>query len=87
MAHRKAALMVRQSLDPDSAYADVAVHGDGLTSLQYRATAAAITQEVPQAAKWDLNAPVRIRIERRGDRFTMLAGKPGEQLTTTGPPR
>ena len=30
VAHRKAALMIRQSLDADSAYADVAVHGDGL---------------------------------------------------------
>ena len=34
--HRKAVLMVRQSLDADSAYADVALHGNGLTSLQYR---------------------------------------------------
>jgi len=85
IAHRKAALMIRQSLEADSAYADVALHGDGLTSLQYRATAGAITQETPQAAKSDLTAPVRIRLERRGDRFTMLAGKPGEPLTTTGP--
>ncbi len=33
--HRKAALMIRQSVDPDSPYADVALHGDGLRSLQY----------------------------------------------------
>ena len=32
--HRKACLIIRQSLDPDSAYADVAVHGVGLTALQ-----------------------------------------------------
>ena len=32
-AHQKACLMVRQTLSPDSAYVDVAVHGDGLTSL------------------------------------------------------
>src|SRR5688572_12208353 len=31
--HRKAVLIIRQSLDADSAYADAAVHGDGLTSL------------------------------------------------------
>src|SRR5690348_14323705 len=31
-AHRKACLLVRQSLEPDSAYVDVAVHGEGLTS-------------------------------------------------------
>src|SRR4029077_5901960 len=34
--HRKACLLIRQSLDADSAYVDAAVHGDGLTSLQYR---------------------------------------------------
>jgi TolB protein len=85
VAHRKAALMIRQSLDPASAYADVALHGDGLTSLQFRPSAGAMTQEVKQEAKSDLSGPVRIRIERRGDSFTMLAGKPGEQLTSTGP--
>src|ERR1051326_3868195 len=70
IAHRKAALMVRQSLDPDSAYADVAVHGDGLTSLQFRPTTGAMTQEIRSEVK----APVRIRIERTGDRFTLFAG-------------
>ena len=35
-AHRKACLMIRQDLDADAAYVDVAVHGDGLTSLQFR---------------------------------------------------
>ena len=77
VAHRKAALMIRQSLEPDSAYADAALHGDGLTSLQYRPAAAAATLEVKQEAKSDLNAPVRIRIERRGNSFTMLAGQTG----------
>ena len=85
VAHRKAALMIRQSLDAGSAYADVALHGDGLTSLQFRPSAGAATQEVKQAAMSDLTGPVRLRIERRGDNFTMLAGKPGEQLTSTGP--
>jgi hypothetical protein len=28
--------MIRQSLDADSVYADVALHGSGLTSLQFR---------------------------------------------------
>ena len=32
--HKKAVLMLRQSLDADSVYADVALHGNGLTSLQ-----------------------------------------------------
>ncbi|MCP6286068.1 hypothetical protein NL472_27880, partial [Klebsiella pneumoniae] len=35
--HRKAGVMIRDSLEPDAPYADVVVHGDGLVSLQYRA--------------------------------------------------
>src|SRR5206468_10015425 len=81
VAHRKAALMIRQSLDPGAAYADVAVHGDGLTSLQFRPTAGAITQEIRSTRK----APIRLRIERRGDRFMMSAGDPGQTLDPAGP--
>ena len=79
--HRKAVLIVRQGLEPDAAYADVALHGDGLTSLQYRKAAGAETEEVQSALK----APVRIRLERRGDRFTLYAGAPGGKLEASGP--
>ena len=79
--HRKAVLMIRQSLDANSAYADVALHGDGLTSLQYRPTAGADTEEV----RSEVNGPVSIRIERRGNRFVMRVGKPGERLTAAAP--
>ncbi|MGB2899326.1 MAG: hypothetical protein WBB89_08680 [Candidatus Acidiferrum sp.] len=65
--HRKAVLMVRQSLDADSAYADVALHGSGLTSLQYREEKGAATHEV-QAS---VSAPKRLRIEKRGAYFTI----------------
>src|SRR5664279_3217183 len=44
--HRKAVLMMRQSLDGNSASVDVARHGDGLTSLQFRDAAGANTHEV-----------------------------------------
>jgi hypothetical protein len=81
VAHRKAALMIRQSLDSDSAYADVALHGDGLTSLQYRTLKGATTQEVKSA----LTAPVRIRIERHDDQFTLYAADPAGKLQATGP--
>ena len=62
-AHRKAVLMIRQSLDPHSIYADVARHGDGLTSLQYRDTTGGDTHEVETYGK----GPHRVRIEKRGD--------------------
>jgi TolB protein len=79
--HRKGALMFRQSLEPDSAYADVALHGDGLTSLQYRPTSGADTLE----QRSELKAPTRIRIERHGNEFTMAAGKPGDELKPGAP--
>jgi len=79
--HRKAALIIRQSLEPGAAYADVARHGDGLTSLQYRLTAGATTQEI----RSPVSGPVRIRLERHGDQFTMYVGPPGENLQSSGP--
>ena len=42
--HRKLGLIARSSLDEDAAYADAAVHGDGLTSLQFRRTRGADTE-------------------------------------------
>ena len=54
--------MIRQSLDADSAYVDVALHGDGLTSLQFREAKGAATHEV-QA---NVSAPSRVRLEKRG---------------------
>jgi Tol biopolymer transport system component len=73
--HRKAVLMVRQSLDADSAYADLALHGSGLTSLQFREEKGAATHEI-QA---NVSAPKRLRIVKRGAYFTMsLAGADGE---------
>ncbi|MEZ5351780.1 MAG: alpha/beta hydrolase fold domain-containing protein [Bryobacteraceae bacterium] len=80
-AHRKAVLMIRQDLSPGSAYADIALHGDGLTSLQYRPTAGGATSEVKAA----ISGPSRLRIERQGNRFTAYAGKAGQPLTPIGP--
>lgn len=80
-AHRKGCLMIRQTLDPDSPYADVAVHGDGLISLQFRRTPGAITEEV----KSTVNAPARVRIERRGDRFSLRVIREGKPDESVGP--
>ena len=44
--HKKAVLMLRQSLDADSVYADVALHGVGMTALQYRDEKGALTREI-----------------------------------------
>ena len=79
-AHRKAVLMIRQSLDPDSAYVDVALHGNGLTSLQYREAKSAPTHEIQS----NISAPVHLRIEKRGDYVSMWLGARGEKLQPSG---
>ena len=82
--HRKAVLMVRQSLDADSAYADVALHGSGLTSLQYREEKGAATHEI-QA---NVSAPKRLRMVKRGDYFSMwLADENGKFQLASGSTR
>ena len=65
--HRKACLLVRQSLAPDSAYADAALHGDGLTSLQYRPAEKERTYEIQSG----VSRPRRLRIEKRGRYVSM----------------
>jgi len=79
-AHRKACLMVRQDLEADAPYADVAVHGDGLISLQYRPTRGGPTLEVKSPVK----NPATVRLERRGDRFTLCVARQGEPLHAVG---
>lgn len=61
--HRKAGLMLRQTLEPDSPYVDVVVHGNGLTSLQFRTEVGGPTREV-QCSRL---APNAVRLEKRGD--------------------
>ena len=83
-AHRKAVLLIRQNLDADSAYADAALHGDGLTSLQYRETKGGPTREIQSNVK----GPRRLQIEKRGDYVWMslsgLNAKEGEPLQSAG---
>jgi len=61
--HKKAVLMFRQSLDPDSAYVDVALHASGLTSLQYREEKGATTHEIQS----NISGPARLRLVKQGD--------------------
>ena len=73
--HRKACLLIRQSLDADSAYADAALHGDGLTSLQYRGAKGERTYEIQSGVA----GPKRLRIEKRGRYVSIsIAGEDGK---------
>ncbi len=78
--HRKACLIFRQSLEPNSAYADVAFHGDGLTSIQYRETAGATTREVQSGSA----APKRVCIEKEGEYVSMAISNDNEAVHFSG---
>jgi Tol biopolymer transport system component len=78
-AHRKAGLIVRSSQDHDAAYADGIVHGDGLTSLQFRRSKGALTEEKQASIK---GADV-LQLERRGSTFIFSAAKFGEPFVDT----
>ncbi len=79
--HRKAVLIVRQSLDPGSPYADAVSHGNGLTSLQFRGAPSEQTYQIVAAE----DGPSRLRIVKKGSRFTLYFGKPGGELKASGP--
>ncbi len=72
--HRKLGLMIRNGLEPESPYVDAAVHGNGMTSLQFRRTAGAITEQIP--------CPVVgggvVQLARKGKSFTVRLSWKGE---------
>jgi TolB protein len=65
--HRKAGWMIRQSLAADAPYVDVVVHGNGLTSLQYRKVRAGATEEIQSP----FPTTAQIRLERQGNVCTL----------------
>ena len=78
--HRKALLMFRQTLDPDAMYADAAIHGSGETALQYRRNKGDTTQDIA----FNIGAPQRLRLEKRGDTITLFLSAHGEPLHQVG---
>jgi hypothetical protein len=73
-AHRKIGWMARASMEAGSPHVSAVVHGDGLTSLQYRRTPGANTEEIP----FPFPGAEQIQLERRGDTYIMSAARFGE---------
>ncbi len=78
--HRKACLMIRQGLETDAPYVDAVVHGDGLTSLQFRETIGSPTHEV-QA---NIKAPTRLQLVKRGNYALLYLAQAGQELHYSG---
>ncbi len=76
--HRKVGWMVRKSLDGNSAQVNAVEHGDGLTSLQWRPTTGAQTEEHRLKMKYT-NI---IQLERKGNMYIMRAAVYGDTFET-----
>jgi sialate O-acetylesterase len=78
--HRKGILMFRQSLESGGVYVGVGVHGSGLTALQFRREAGANTEDI----ELNIELPRTVRIEKRGDTFSLYLSMRGEPLHQVG---
>jgi Tol biopolymer transport system component len=76
--HRKIGLIVRSTLEADSPYADVALHGDGLTSLQFRRTTGGETEQIV--------APITgahvLQLQRKAGRVIMSVAWAGDTFVS-----
>lgn len=79
--HRKAGIMIRESLSPDAAYADAVLHGDGLTSLQYRLQSGGETAEKTLP---EVNHAFTLRLQKVGNGITMYAAGAGKPMQKIG---
>lgn len=76
--HRKLGWIIRKSLDDDSPYVDGTVHGDGLTSLQFREVKGGETAQI----ELPMTGADVIQLEKKGDNYTFSAAKFGDTFTT-----
>jgi tricorn protease-like protein len=76
--HRKFGWMVRSTLDTNATMACATVHGDGLTSLQFRKEKDSAVAEV----KSKISGPDVIQLERRGNTYIMSVAHWGEPFVT-----
>ena len=80
--HRKAGIMLRQSLDTDSPYIDIVIHGNGMPGVQWRNTKADLTNA------WDFPfdgpAAHKLKLVRQGSTVTVWIAKGSGELKELG---
>ncbi|MCB0584103.1 MAG: TolB family protein, partial [Phaeodactylibacter sp.] len=80
--HRKFGWMVRTGMDTSSAMVSAAVHGDGLTAIQFRRQPGANVEQVISPVK----QPDVIQLERRGQSFLLSVARFGDPFWTVEVP-
>ena len=76
--HRKLGWTVRSGLEPSASHVTLAVHGDGLTALQFRKRYGAETEEIRSA----VTAPDVLQLARKGDRYKLSVARFGETFSS-----
>jgi hypothetical protein len=72
--------MFRQTLDAGGVYVGAADHGSGMMALQFRRERGANSEDV----ELNIDVPGTVRIEKRGDTFTMFLSMKGEPMHQVG---
>src|SRR4051794_7104449 len=82
IAHRKAVIMLRKSIDADSAFLQLAVHGDGTPAVQFRTTKGDTTNTVDfpveGPGEW------KLKLIRQGTTVTVWIAKDAGPLRELG---
>ncbi len=77
-AHRKAGWMIRKDFTSGSQHVNASVHGDGLTSLQFRKKPAGDTEEIQSPDK----SPTVVQLERKNNTFIVSTATFGHAFTS-----
>ncbi|MUP45403.1 hypothetical protein E0K83_06545 [Gramella sp. BOM4] len=81
--HRKTGIMIRESDAQDAAHASAVLHGDGLTSMQWRSTRGEEMGEANESRAPKYNYQT-LQLERSGKTVIMRAAHWGESLQKIG---
>ena len=82
IAHRKAVIMLRKSLDADSPFVQLAIHGDGMPSVQFRNSRADNTNTVD----FPIEGPGiwKLKLVTQGSSIGVWVAKEGAALRELG---
>jgi len=82
IAHRKAVIMLRKNLDDDSPFVQLAIHGDGMPSVQFRNSKADNTNTVD----FPIEGPGiwKLKLVRQGSSIGVWVAKDGAALRELG---
>ena len=82
IAHRKAVIMLRKTTDTDSPFVQLAIHGDGTPSVQFRNAKADNTNTVD----FPVEGPGvwKMKLDRKGSTITVWIAKDGGAMRELG---